>query len=204
MDLLLLGAGIGVVGGAMPSPLHMIALGQLALKRWAMAVAVLVGAPLLVDAALLLVTLFFFHYIPSHIAHAVAYVGGVALLSFATYSLLEARRDGGERAAKSAALTLAGVSVAVLAELAAPGTWIYWLTIAGPILNEGKLHGYWHVVPFFLGSMAGYYGAAMLTLWLMAWGAGLYQKLKQRLFLVSNVLLLVLAVSYLLRAYWTR
>lgn len=204
MDLLLLGAGMGTVGGAMPSPLHMIALGQVALKRWLVALCVLVGAPLIVDASFLVVTLFFYHYVPSHLAHYIAYVGGVALLFFATYSLFETRRDGGQRAAKSVGLTLAGVSVAVLAELAAPGTWVFWLTVAGPILNEGKLHGYWHVVPFFVGSLAGYYGAAIITLWLMAWGAGLYQKLKQRLFLVSNILLLVLAISYILRAYLNR
>ncbi len=204
MDLLLLGAGMGSVGGAVPSALHMIALGQVALKRWIVALGVLVGAPLIVDGALLIVTLFFYHYVPGHIAHYIAYVGGVVLLLFATYSLFEAKRDGGQKVAQSTSLSIAGVSVAVLAELAAPGTWIFWLTVAGPILKEGKLHGYWHVVPFFVGSLAGYYGAAILTLWLMAWGAGLYQKLKQRLFLVSNILLLVLAVSYILRAYLNR
>jgi len=85
--------------------------------------------------------------------------------------------------------------------VAAPGTWIYWLTIAGPILAEGRVQGYWHVVPFFAGSLIGYYGAAVLSVWLMARGAGLHKQFKAHLFLVANVLLLVLGVSYIIRAY---
>ena len=204
MDLFLLGAGMGIVGGVTPSPLHMIALAQVALKRWLVAILVLVGAPLSVDTALLLLTFFFYQYIPSHIAHYVAYVGGVTLLCFGAYALLEHRRKTQQQMARSATLTHASVSVATLAELASPGTWVYWLTIAGPILNEGKKAGYGHIVPFFAGSLVGYYGAAVLALWLLAWGAGLYDKLKERLFLVANVLLLVLGVSYLWRAYFAR
>jgi len=202
MDLFLLGAGMGIVGGVTPSPLHMIALAQVALKRWLVAILVLVGAPLTVDTALLFLTFFFYQYIPSHLAHDVAYVGGVTLLGFGTYALLEHRRKTEHEMARSSTMTHASVSVATLAELASPGTWVYWLTIAGPILNEGKKAGYGHIVPFFAGSLVGYYGAAVLALWLLAWGAALYDKLKERLFLVANVLLLVLGVSYLLRAYF--
>jgi hypothetical protein len=34
--------------------------------------------------------------------------------------------------------------------------------IAGPVIAEGRLKGYWHVVPFFVGGLIGYYGAADL------------------------------------------
>ena len=60
MDLLILGAGMGIVGGLVPSPLHMIALSQVALGRWGRAMKVLIGAPLVVDGCLLLVTCLFF------------------------------------------------------------------------------------------------------------------------------------------------
>ena len=56
MDLFILGAGMGIVGGLIPSPLHMIALSQVALGRWGRAIYVLIGAPLAVDGCLLLVT----------------------------------------------------------------------------------------------------------------------------------------------------
>ena len=85
------------------------------------------------------------------------------MIAFASYALWELRRKTQEEMANSAAYTVAGVSVALLAEVAAPGTWIYWLTIAGPILAEGRVHGYGHVVPFFAGSMVGYYGAAVFS-----------------------------------------
>lgn len=201
MDLLLLGAGMGIVGGLFPSPLHLIALAQVALDRWVRAILILVGPPLAVDGGLLLVTFFFYRYVPHSIAHDVAYVGGVTLVGFAGFSLFQMRGKSQQELAQSAGLTYASVSVATLAELTAPGTWIYWLTVAGPVIAEGHAKGYWHVVPFFAGGIAGYYGAAIFSVWLMAWGAGLHKKFKQRLFLVANLLLLVLGISYLVRAY---
>jgi hypothetical protein len=201
MDLLLLGAGMGIVGGLVPSPLHLIALAQVALNRWLRAVFVLIGPPLVVDGALLVLTFFFYRWVPHTIAHDVAYVGGVVLVGFATYALVEMRRKTQEEMASSAALTYASVSVATLAELAAPGTWIYWLTVAGPVLAEGRQRGYWHVVPFFAGGLVGYYGAAIFSVWLIAWGASLHRSFRRHLFLAANILLLVLGISYLFRAY---
>ena len=201
MDLLLLGAGMGIVGGLFPSPLHLIALAQVALNRWARAILILVGPPLAVDGALLVVTFFFYQYVPHHIAHGVAYVGGVALMGFAGYSLYEMRGKSREEMAQSSKLTYAGVSVATLAELTAPGTWIYWLTVAGPVIAEGRAKGYWRVMPFFAGGLTGYYGAAIFSVWLLAWGAGLHKEFKKHLFLAANLLLLVLGISYLVRAY---
>lgn len=202
MDLLLLGAGMGIVGGLFPSPLHMIALTQVALGRWVRALFVLIGAPLMVDGCLLLVAGVFYRFIPSGIAHYVAYVGGVVLIGFASYALWELRSKTQQQMADSAALTYTSVSVALLAEVAAPGTWIYWLTVAGPILAEGRKTGYWHVAPFFVGGLLGYYGAALFSLFLLAWGAGLHRRLKQHLFLAANILLLLMGISYLVRAYF--
>ena len=201
MDLLLLGVGTGIAGGLFPSPLHLIALAQIALQHRARALAILIGLPLVVDGGLLLVTFFFYQYVPHSIAHYVAYVGGVALIGFAVYALIETRGKSRDQMAESSKLTYASVSVATLAELTAPGTWIYWLTVAGPIIAEGRAEGYWHIVPFFAGGLVGYYGAAIFSVWLMAWGAGLHPKLNQRLFLIANVLLLLIGISYLVRAY---
>lgn len=204
MDLLLLGAGMGIVGGLIPSPLHLIALAQVALNRWGRAIFILIGPPLVVDGALLLLTLLFYQYIPHHIAHGVSYLGGILLSAFGIASLFETRHKSREEMAGSKVQTYASVTVATLAELAAPGTWVYWLTIAGPILAEGKQKGYWRVVPFFGGGLVGYYGAAVLSVWLLSWGASLHRHFKKHLFLTSNVLLIILGISYLLRAHFER
>jgi threonine/homoserine/homoserine lactone efflux protein len=201
MDLLLLGAGMGIVGGLIPAPLHMIALSQVALGRRLRGILILVGPPLLVDGILLLVTFFSYQYIPHNIAHDVAYVGGTVLVGFAAFTLVSMRKKSKEEMADSAKLTYASVSVATLAEVTAPGTWVYWLTIAGPILSEGHRDGYWHIVPFFVGSAVGFYAAAIFAVFLMAWGAGLHKEFKNKLFLIANVLLLVLGITYLIRAY---
>jgi len=148
----------------------------------------------------LLMTLFFFRYVPPAIAHYVAYAGGVVVISFASYGLWELRRKTYQEMANSVALSYASVSVALLAELAAPGTWVYWLTIAGPILGEGHQRGYWRVAPFFAGSAAGYYGAAVVCVFLLSWGASFHQSVRKHLFLVANALLLLMGISYLVRA----
>jgi hypothetical protein len=202
MDLFIIGAGMGVVGGLLPNPLQMIALTQIALGRWGRAIFVLIVPPLIVDAALLFVTLFFFRFIPMGIVHYVGYLGGVTLLGFGSYALWEMHRKTQEEMANSGTYTFVGISVATLAEVGAPGTWVYWLTIAGPILAEGRVHGYWHVVPFFGGGLVGYYGAAVFSTGLVAWGAGLYKRFKQYLFLAANILLLMMGISYLVRAYF--
>jgi putative Mn2+ efflux pump MntP len=201
MDLFILGAVMGVVGGLLPNPLQMIALTQIALGRWVRAIFVLLVPPLVVDAAFLFVTLAFFRFVPLGIAHYVAYAGGLVLIGFGGHSLWELRRKTPEEVANSSKYTLAGVSVALLAEVAAPGTWIYWVTIAGPILAEGRVRGYSHVVPFFAGGLAGYYGAALISTCLMAWGAGLHKAFKKHLILIANVLLLLMGLSYIVRAY---
>jgi hypothetical protein len=195
---------MGVVGGLIPGPLHLIALTQVALSRWERALFVLIGPPLAVDSAMLLLTFFFFRFVPARVAHEVAYVGGVALVGFASYSLAQMGRKTREEMARSGAMTYGSVSVATLSELTAPGTWVYWLTIAGPILAEGKNKGYWHVVPFFAGGLVGYYGAAVVSLRVLAWGAGLHKGFKRYLLLTANGLLLVLGFSYLARAYFGR
>jgi putative Mn2+ efflux pump MntP len=201
MRLLLLGAGMGAVGGLAPSPLHLIALTQVAVSRWRRAIAVLVGPPLLIDGILLVITLFFFRYIPHNIAHDVAYAGGAILIAFGAYALAEMRRKTRGELGKSERLAYASLVTASLAELTAPGTWIYWLTIAGPILARGQQRGYWHVVPFFAGGLFGYYGAAIVSTALLAWGASLHKHFKRRLNLAANVLLLILGATYLLNAY---
>ena len=201
MDLFILGAGMGIVGGLLPNPLQMIALTQAALGRWGRALFVVIVPPTVTDGACLALTLLFFRLIPLGIVHYVAYVGGSVVTGFALYGLWNLRHKSQEEAAGAAAYTLAGVSVATLAEVSAPGTWIYWATIAGPILAEGRTRGYLHVVPFFAGSWVGYNGAALVSMCFMFWVAGLHKSLKRYLFLIANVLLLLMGISYFIRAY---
>lgn len=201
MDLLLLGAGMGVVGGMFPNPLRLIALADVVAGRWLRALFTLLLPPLLVDGGFLLLTLFFVRFIPFAVIHYIAYLGGAVVIAFATHALWEMRRKKGEVGGKSQAYSLAGVAVATFAEVSAPGTWVYWLTVAAPILGEGRANGYWHVAPFFAGSMAGYYGASITSTCLMAWGASLHQAFKQRLVLFANVILLLFGISYIARAY---
>ncbi|TAM79474.1 MAG: hypothetical protein EPN47_16855 [Acidobacteria bacterium] len=202
MQLFLLGFGMGVVGGLVPTPLHLIALTQMTLKRWGRAAWVMVGPPTLIDAILLLVTYFFYQIIPPDVAHYTSYAGGTALAGFGAYLLWGGRGSGVEKNACSWRLTHGSLALATLVEASAPGTWVYWLAVAGPVIAEGRVDGYWHIVPFFVGSLIGYYGASFVSVWLMAWGAGPRRRFGRFLFIAANALLIVLGVLFIIRAYF--
>jgi len=201
MRLLLIGTGLGIVGGLIPSPLHLISVAQVAVHRWRRALLILIGPPLFIDTALLILTLFFFRYIPRNIAHYVAYAGGLLLLILGALALNEMRHAACSSAAASDGATYISVVAASLAELTSPGTWVYWLTLAGPILAEGRHIGYGRVAPFFAGGLLGYYGSAVVSVWLLSWGSKIHKNFNRHLALVANILLLALGVSYLINAF---
>lgn len=204
MNLFLLGIGMGTVGGLIPSPLHLIALTQVALNRWGNAIFVMLAPPLVIDGALLVLTAAFYQIIPLSIAHYVGYVGGAALIFFAVSSLIEMRGKTQEEMAESAKLSGGAVTTAALAELAAPGTWVFWLTIAGPILAKGKETGYLSTVPFFAANLIGYYGASIISVWLINWGTKFHKAVRSRLYLIANILLLVFGTAYIAHSYFDK
>jgi putative Mn2+ efflux pump MntP len=202
MQLFLLGLGMGVGGGLVPTPLHLIAVTQMTLKNWVRAVWVLIAPVSLVDAVFFLIAYFCYQLIPPHIAHYTAYAGGVALAGFGAYLLWENPRKGVKKKQYSWKLNFGSLTLATLVEASAPGTWVYWLAIAGPIIAEGRVGGYRNIVPFFLGSLIGYYGASFLSVWLMAWGAGTHKRFRRLMFLAANILLIVLGVWFITWAYF--
>jgi len=193
---------MGVAGGLLPTPLHLIALTQMMLRRWVRTAWVLVAPPTVIDAVFLLITYFFYQLIPARIGHDMAYAGGTALIAFGAYLMWEGPRKGAEKKEHSWKLTYGSLTLATVVEAGAPGTWVYWLTVAGPIIAEGRIHGYWRIVPFFAGSLVGYYGASFLSVWLLAWGAGAHRRFRRMLFIAANSLLIILGALYIVRAYF--
>src|SRR5437762_13271209 len=98
MELFLLGAGMGVVGGLLPSPLHFLALAQVGLGRWRRADFVSCGPPIVVAGALLVATFFFYASIlrklahePERFAHGASYLRGAVTILFAVYALVDSK-----------------------------------------------------------------------------------------------------------------
>lgn len=202
MQLFLLGFGMGVVGGLLPTPLHLIGLTQMTLKRWVRAAWVLVAPPAGIDAVFFLIAFFFYQLIPPGVAHYTSYGGGVALAAFGAYLLWGNPRKSPEKCVRSWKLSPGSLTLATLVEASAPGTWVYWLAIAGPVIAEGRVHGYGRILPFFVGSLVGYYGASFLSVWLMAWGAGAHKRFRTFLFFAANTLLIVMGILFIVREYF--
>jgi hypothetical protein len=202
MQLFLLGLGMGVVGGLIPTPLHLIALTQMTLKHWGRAAWVLVGPTTLIDVGFFLITFFFFQIIPRGIAHYTGYAGGAALAGFGAYLLWAGGGTDAERKGYSWRLSYRSLTLATLVEASYPGTWVYWLAVAGPIIAEGRVDSYGHILPFFVGSLVGYYGASFFSVWLMAWGAGVHRRFGKLLFLAANSLLIIVGLLFIAREYF--
>jgi len=150
MDLLLLGLGMGIVGGLL-SQSHAFDCpnasgGQPLDARHSDTYRAL----LVVDGILLIVTFFFYRYIRERGSlHSLR--RGVVLLVYAGYSLwrTDVRPRGNSQFVESHLCQRVRRDAC---RGGVPGTWIFWLTIVGPIFAEGRLKGYWHIVPFFAGS----------------------------------------------------
>ncbi|HKT10585.1 MAG TPA: hypothetical protein VJW77_02040 [Terriglobia bacterium] len=172
------------------------------LKRWVRAAWVLVAPPAGIDAVFFLIAFFFYQLIPPGVAHYTSYGGGVALAAFGAYLLWGNPRKSPEKCVRSWKLSPGSLTLATLVEASAPGTWVYWLAIAGPVIAEGRVHGYGRILPFFVGSLVGYYGASFLSVWLMAWGAGAHKRFRTFLFFAANTLLIVMGILFIVREYF--
>ena len=78
--------------------------------------------------------------------------------------------------------------------------WRCHLSLDLAISPHPRVYARWY--PIFAGGLLGIFrGRRAFYPGLMAWGAGLHKAFKKNLILIASLLLLVIGISYLLRAY---
>jgi len=146
-------------------------------------------APLVSDAPIVFLTLFALNQMPAAMFHSLPLIGGlfVLYLAWRTWLSLQGEADTEQKSTPAVRTLWQGTLVNALG----PGPYLFWATVAGPILLAGWRDAPWQAVAFLLG----FYGAMVCTLLGLAVGFGSTRRLGPKLTRImrwASLLLLVL------------
>lgn len=159
LAFLLQGLLLGGTAAVQPGPFQALLLSFALNGGWRRAVPA-AFSPLISDGPILVLVLLVLTQMPGWLVSALQVGGGVFLLYLA-WGAYQSVRRAAERAAESPPPT-GGVLKAALANLLSPNPYIFWATVAGPILitawRESPLSG----LAFLLGFYAALIGGMIL------------------------------------------
>jgi threonine/homoserine/homoserine lactone efflux protein len=191
MELLLLGAGLGLAAGVSPGPLLTLMVAS-TLERGLSAGLRIAIAPLLTDAPIILLCLLVLRELPDGLLRWITYAGAafVAYLGFETLRSAgrTARQEGG--GSRGARDLWRGAAVNFLN----PHPWLFWTTVGGPTVITAWRRAPWRAVAFLAGFYLLIVGSKSVIAWIVARaGVRLRGAWYRRLLALCGLLLLALA-----------
>lgn len=165
---LLRGLVLGATAAAQPGPFQAFLLSLIARNGWRRALPA-AFAPLLSDGPILLVVLLVLTRLPERFLSILQMAGGLFLLYLAWGAWRSFRRGLAADPAAGENAMRGGILKAALMNMLSPSPYIFWATIAGPILLAG-----WRESPALgLAFLLGFYVALIggLALFILAVGA---------------------------------
>lgn len=148
----------GLGAATIPGPLIAYLVNVAASQGWRMALLVVL-APLLTDAPIIVLMTFVLGQLPAEALKLIQLGGGCLLLFIARGALLQFRvgqvlgqaADGGSAAAYGRRrVLLTGVGMNLLS----PGPWLFWATVNGPLLLKSMDYSAAHTLAFLLAFSA--------------------------------------------------
>ena len=168
---LLQGLLLGATAAAQPGPFQAFLLSLIARQGWRRALPAAL-APLVSDGPILALVLFVLTRVPEWMLSALQIAGGLFLLLLAWGAWRALRRPAGvEAVAMVEGHVSTNVLKASLMNLLSPSPYIFWTTVAGPILLEGWRQGTALGLAFLLGFYVALVGGLALFILVFA-GAG--------------------------------
>ena len=171
---LIQGIGYGFAAAAQPGPLQTYLISQSLTKGWQRSL-INAFAPLVSDGPIIMLCLLVLRQVPDSFKQVLYIVGGlfVLYLSYGAYKLwgnFEAQLSIPESGAQQSLLK------AALVNMLAPGAYIFWSLVTGPILVAG-----WRETPVFgITFILGFYITFVLCLMLIIFIFGTMQNLGQK------------------------
>ncbi|MGN6088941.1 MAG: LysE family transporter [Actinomycetales bacterium] len=135
----LLGLSLGLGAGVSPGPLLALVLST-SLREGTLAGLATACAPLVSDAAVVLVSALTASLLPRPALAAAAVVGGGFVVWLGVSAWREAAQFAGAAAKPLPQAARTALSRAVVVNLASPHPWIFWLTVGGPLLVTAWQH----------------------------------------------------------------
>ncbi|MCY4465971.1 MAG: LysE family transporter [Chloroflexi bacterium] len=189
--------GLGLSAAVIPGPL-LAYLFSTILMRGARRALLVVLAPLLSDAPIIVLMTFVLGQLPQAALQLIQVAGGCLLLSIAwgasqqtqTDSLLTLTPDGAVRSWAATRVLL----TAVMMNLLSPGPWLFWATVNGPLLLSALELSVIHALAFLLAFYGVFLGG--LCVWI-----ALFHRLRH--FSARYLRIMILATALLLLWFGT-
>lgn len=154
MTFLFAGVSLGLAAGVSPGPLMTLVITRTLARGFGAGLRVAI-APLLTDLPIIVISLLFFSILPPLLETILTVTGGCFVLYLAWETLREARHatlidsHGASPAAASD-----DIWRGVLVNFLSPHPWLFWMTVAAPILTNA-----WRTSALAaLGFLVGFYG----------------------------------------------
>ncbi len=171
---LLQGIGYGFAAATQPGPLQTYIISQAITKGWQKSLPA-AFAPLVSDGPIIVLCLLVLRQLPDAFQKTLYIAGGMFVLYLA-YGAYKAWRDFESQLSIPETGAQQSVLKAALVNLLAPGAYIFWSLVTGPILIAG-----WRETPVFgIAFMLGFYSTFVLCLMLIIFLFGAMQNLGQK------------------------
>ncbi|MEP7134460.1 MAG: LysE family transporter [Chloroflexota bacterium] len=167
------GIGFGFAAAAQPGPLQTYIISQAVTKGWQKSLPA-AFAPLVSDGPIIALCLLVLRQLPDSFKHILYIAGGLFILYLA-YGAYRAWRDFDVQLSIPEVGAQQSVLKAALVNLLAPGAYIFWSLVTGPILIAG-----WRETPIFgIAFILGFYITFVLCLMLIIFIFGTMQAFGQ-------------------------
>lgn len=180
------GIGYGFAAAAQPGPLQTYLISQALMKGWKRSLPS-AFAPLISDGPIIALCVFVLSQVPTWLQRFLYIAGGLFVLYLA-YGAYKSWRNFDPRLPSPEAGTRQTIFKAALTNALAPGAYIFWTLVTGPILIRG-----WREAPSYgVSFLLGFYITMILSLCAIIIVFGLARQLGPR---VNRVLLGVSAIA---------
>jgi len=148
----------GFAAAAQPGPLQTYIISQAIARGWRRALPTAL-APLISDGPIIAICLFILSQIPIWFERFLHLAGGLFIL-FLAYGAYKSWKSYDTNMPPEESGTTQSVFKAALTNLLAPGAYLFWSFVTGPVLLQG-----WRQTPIYVfGFLASFYGAMILSL----------------------------------------
>ncbi len=192
MTFLGAGASLGLAAGVSPGPLMTLVITRTLARGLGAGLRVAV-APLLTDLPIIVISLLFFSVLPPLLETLLTAAGGCFVLFLAWETLREAPHA--TLIAGNAAAPVAGADDlwrGVLVNFLSPHPWLFWMTVAAPILTRAWQESAWSALGFLVGFYGLLVGGKVMLALAVAGGRRFLDDAWYRRLLVASGLLLAL------------
>jgi threonine/homoserine/homoserine lactone efflux protein len=197
LEYLLIGLGLGFPAAAQPGPFQAYLLTQTLKNGWRQTLPAAL-APLISDGPIILLVLLVLTRLPEELLIGLQLAGGLFLLYLAWRAWLNYRHY--RPIIANTAADRQSLREAALLNFLSPNPYIFWSTIAGPLLLTAWLTSPWYAVAFLIGFYGALIGGFAIFVLLFGYVGGLSDRLGRVLAALSAVALAFFGVFQIIRA----